>query len=171
MRIPTLFVRPLSILSASFAGIEIAHKPWKQFGPGNLQFEYYPATVSLVMLTDSSWRMQWKLSGAPFLIFPAVGLFSDERFHRKSIWKTALWPFCQSKNSERPFLKMTCPCIHQGPAACRFILLWQRDKGYKELLMGISDFRDAQFVWVFWAVLLRDNHPCVPISTFREKEA
>lgn len=35
--------------------------------------------------------------------------------------------------------------------------------------MGISDFRDAQFVWVLWTRLLGDNPPHTPIPTFREK--
>lgn len=66
---------------------------------------------------------------------------------------------------------MIRPCIHQEPAVCRFILLLQRDKRYKELLMGISNFRDAQFVWVLWTISLRDNPHYPPIPTFREKEA
>lgn len=52
-----------------------------------------------------------------------------------------------------------------------FILWLQRDKRYKERLMGISNFRDAQFVWILWTVLLRDNLHCIPVPTFREKEA
>lgn len=148
---------------------------WQPHRTGDLQVWIQPGNI-LAVLTASDWGMQWKLLGAPFQIFCTAGCFCDERFHRKSIRKTATWPLTQAflrikEKSERAFLKTICPCIHQEPAECWFILLLQRDKSHKELLMGISNFRVAQFVWILWTILLRDNSHCPQIPTFREKEA
>lgn len=63
---------------------------WKPFGTGDLLVWIQPGKV-LAVLTANDWGMRWKLLGAPFQIFHAAGFFSDERFRRKSIWKTATW--------------------------------------------------------------------------------
>lgn len=92
-------------------------------------------------------------------------------------FQTAAWPLAQlklfqnKKISKRAFLKTIPPCIHQEPAVSRFVPLLQRDRRYKELLMGISDFSGAQFVWVLGTILPRDNPHYPPVPTFREKEA